>query len=108
MRLFIAEDDLEVLKLMKIVLGDLHEVALVASSGEEAINMVSQAQSLGCSVAVVDGLYGRGEDVAKALRAALPSIRVVAYSNQLQVWGDINLMKGPPKELLGALQKLAG
>jgi len=107
-KLFIVEDDPVVLELMIRVLGTTHEVVLVASSKQEALELIPQVRSLGCDMAIIDSLYGGGKEVAEMLRAAFPGIKVVAYSVQVQEWEDMDiyLKKGSIYELLEFLEKL--
>lgn len=100
-KVFIAEDQEDWRNWVKKSLEKSgHEIAIVASSPEEALEAVNQLADLGVQVAIVDGNLRRnevsGEDgkaIIEAIRNRAPDVKVIGFSG-LEVKGaDVNFSK---------------
>lgn len=101
-KVFLAEDDKTFRRIAREVIEDSsHEVLIEASTLEDALEAISQAERLGVNVAVVDGNLTQddyrgydGRRIAEALRRQIPGIKIVSFSGNEQDYGDIHVSKG--------------
>lgn len=100
---FVAEDRLVHMVVVKAKLkAGGHAVAAEASNERIALEMVGRLESLGVTVAILDGNLtpedssGRdGERISKAIRALGLNIHIICVSNVLKgyPWADHNVSK---------------
>lgn len=95
---FICEDDKGLCRTMTTMLRlEEHQVVLVANSLAEALEKVKSAEEKRINVAILDGNLGTGKEdgrqVAKALREAVPGIKIISFSGDPADWGDKNPRK---------------
>lgn len=99
-KIFIAEDDPNKKGYLKpIIVRSGHEIVLEASTLEEAMTSIKEAREKGVNVALVDGSLakpplqrpGDGLEITRALREAIPDIRIVSISDSPTKYGDIQV-----------------
>lgn len=101
-RLFIAEDYDPIRKTLERFLSEEgHVVVVSAATAEEALARIAEAAENGVNVAVLDGSIPKdpsdGERIAKALREAIPGIRIIAIPSLPANWGDAYVGKADPR-----------
>lgn len=102
-RVFLVEDEKTLVAVEKrFIQEEGHEIVLVASSRQEAMDKLNQAKELAVNVAVIDGNLGTGPsdgpEVAKALRESIAGIKIISFSGDIVDWGDFNPRK--PSEIV--------
>ncbi len=94
-RVFLIEDDQTLIKVERLYIENAgHEIILFASSREEALEKIAEAEAKVINVAVIDGNLGSGPndgpEIAKALKEKIPEVKVISFSGELVSWGDFN------------------
>lgn len=111
-KIFLSEDDPNLRKVTKRGLEfEGHRVVVEAHDLKTALDGVETARELGVNVAVLDGnLTPRdvscrdGRMVASALRAAIPGIRIVAFSGSISAdYGDVLVDKNDWEDCMDKL-----
>jgi len=102
-KVFLIEDDKTLVGVeRRFIQAEGHEVVLIASSCQEALDKISQAKDLDVNVAVIDGNLGTGPNdgpqVAQALKEAIAGIKIISFSGDIVDWGDFNPRK--PREIV--------
>lgn len=112
-KVFLVEDDPFLKKVESSwIESDGHKVVLEASSLGEALEKVKLAKEKKVNVGVLDGsLRGKdsptdGPQVAEELKKAIPEIKIVSFSGDIVVWGDVNPRKPDVSNLGKVVTKL--
>lgn len=100
-RVFIAEDEEEVIKIIEgALIPEGHQVLIRVTSFESAINAIEEAKEKGINVALIDGsLSGEQPDhthglrISQALKAAIPGIKIISISGREVNWADASCCK---------------
>lgn len=96
-RVFLIEDDPEIMKMEIAWIKRSHQVVLTASSVEEALEKIEEAKKEEINVAVIDGNLGTGTEdgrrVAASLKKEIPAIVTISFSGSEADWADYNLHK---------------
>lgn len=94
-----ADDHVDSFNLKRDLEKAGHHVVIQVRSPQEALGQIGLAKEFGVTVAILDNRMpkdGDGEIVAKALRAAIPGIKIISLCVQLQPpkWADYHFDKG--------------
>ena len=113
-KLFLAEDNADLMRLMKLHLEqEGYKDLITAFSIAQAIDpdKIKEIKEAGVKIAVLDGNLGTsnagedGEKIAQVLRQEIPGIKIISFSFTKVSFGDINVKKPEAEELLAAIKK---